>query len=170
MILYHGTNVDFGNIDLSRAEPYKDFGTGFYLTTLFEQAAKMAKRKSRIFGGTPCVLSFEAPDDLLSLPSLCVKCFEKPTKEWAVFIINNRNRDFEAHTSPLSNRDNKYDVVYGPVANDTLTTLIQRYRRGFIDEDVLLREMEYAAPTEQYSFHTEAAVAFLKKRGVTWIE
>ena len=170
MILYHGTNLDFEKIDLSRAEPYKDFGTGFYTTTLYEQAVQMAKRKSRIFGGQPCVLSFEAPDDLSALPSVRVMRFEKPTKEWAVFIINNRNRDFDDLSSPLSNRDNKYDIVYGPVANDTLTTLIQRYRHGFIDEEVLLREMEYVSPTEQYSFHTEAAVALLKKVGVVWLK
>ncbi len=169
MILYHGTNVDFEKIDLTRAEPYKDFGTGFYLTTLYEQAVQMAKRKSRIFGGKPCVLSFEAPENLLSLPSLHIKRFEKPTKEWAVFIINNRNREFDVHASPLSNRDNKYDIVYGPVANDTLTTLIQRYHHGFIDEEILLREMKYVSPTEQYSFHTEAAVALLKKVGAEWI-
>ncbi len=48
MILYHGTNVDFDSIDLSRAEPYKDFGTGFYATAIYEQAVQMAKRKSRI--------------------------------------------------------------------------------------------------------------------------
>ena len=170
MILYHGTNVDFDKIDLSRAEPYKDFGTGFYTTTLYDQAMQMAKRKSRIFGGAPCVLSFDAPNDLLSLPSVRVKRFDKPTKEWAVFIINNRNRDFDAGSSPLSNRDNKFDIVYGPVANDTLTTLIQRYHHGFIDEDVLLREMEYVSPTEQYSFHTEAAIALLKKVGAEWLK
>ena len=169
MILYHGTNLDFERIDLSRSEPHKDFGTGFYTTTLFDQAVGMAKRKSRIFGGEPCVHSYEAPDNLLDLTSVRIKAFNKPTKDWAVFIINNRNRDFTDVTSPLCNKDNKYDVVYGPVANDTLTTLIQRYHRGFIDENVLLREMEYVAPTDQYSFHTEAAIALLKKVGIQWL-
>lgn len=170
MILFHGTNVDFDRIDLSRAEPYKDFGTGFYATAIYEQALQMAKRKSRIFGGRSCIHSFETPDNLLSIPTLRIKRFEKPTKEWAVFIINDRDRDFDVLSSPLSNRDNKYDIVYGPVANDTLTTLIQRYHRGFIDENVLLREMEYVTPTEQYSFHTEAAIFFLKHTGVTWLK
>ena len=170
MILYHGTNVDFDSIDLSRAEPYKDFGTGFYATAIYEQAVQMAKRKSRIFGGHPCVHCFAAPDDLLSLSSLRIKLFEKPTKEWAMFIINNRDRDFDVHSSPLSNRDNRYDIVYGPVANDTLTTLIQRYHHGFIDDDALLREMKYVNPTEQYSFHTQAAISFLEQVGVTWLK
>ena len=37
MILYHGPNVEIERIDLNRCKPYKDFGKGFYLTTL-EQA------------------------------------------------------------------------------------------------------------------------------------
>ena len=32
MILYHGTNVDFQQIDIRKSNPYKDFGQGFYLT------------------------------------------------------------------------------------------------------------------------------------------
>ena len=40
MILYHGTNVDFNKIDISKCLPYKDFGCGFYLTDIQKQAAK----------------------------------------------------------------------------------------------------------------------------------
>ena len=50
MILYHGSNVEIQSIDLSMCKPYKDFGKGFYLTTLKEQAKRMAMRVSRIFG------------------------------------------------------------------------------------------------------------------------
>ena len=50
MKLYHGTNLDIEKIDLLKCRPYKDFGTGFYLTEIEEQAAKMAKRVSRIYG------------------------------------------------------------------------------------------------------------------------
>jgi hypothetical protein len=30
MILYHGTNADFGEIDLTKSKPNKDFGQGYY--------------------------------------------------------------------------------------------------------------------------------------------
>ena len=43
MRLYHGSNLDIKEIDLSKCRPYKDFGQGFYLTDLEEQAVKMAK-------------------------------------------------------------------------------------------------------------------------------
>lgn len=38
MTLYHGTNIDFSEIDLAKSFPLKDFGQGFYLTTIREQA------------------------------------------------------------------------------------------------------------------------------------
>lgn len=166
MILYHGTNQDFDKIDLSKCEPYKDFGTGFYTTTLFEQAKAMAIKKSRIFGGKPCVHTYEAPDNLLKANSVKIKIFNVATKNWAVFVINNRNRDFKDFESPLCNRDAKYDIVYGPVANDTLTTLIKQYQRGFINSSILLKEMKYVAPNNQYSFHTAASTELLKKVGI----
>lgn len=45
MILFHGTNTDFGAIDLTRCRPNKDFGQGFYLTDDYDQAHDMAERR-----------------------------------------------------------------------------------------------------------------------------
>lgn len=48
MKLYHGSNLAIEQIDLSKCKPYKDFGQGFYLTEIKEQAEQMAKRTSAI--------------------------------------------------------------------------------------------------------------------------
>lgn len=48
MILYHGSNTDIDKINLSKCKPNKDFGKGFYLTTLKGQAERMALRVSRM--------------------------------------------------------------------------------------------------------------------------
>lgn len=44
--------LDFETIieDLAMCRPYKDFGKGFYLTDIKEQAEKMAVRLSKIYG------------------------------------------------------------------------------------------------------------------------
>lgn len=47
MILYHGTFMEFQTIELEKCRPYKDFGKGFYLTDIEEQAMKMAEKKVR---------------------------------------------------------------------------------------------------------------------------
>ena len=44
MILYHGSNIEFDVIDLSKSKPNKDFGRGFYLSPTYIQAMEMAKR------------------------------------------------------------------------------------------------------------------------------
>ena len=49
MILYHGSNLDIASINLNMCRPYKDFGKGFYLTSMEEQARKMAHCVSKIW-------------------------------------------------------------------------------------------------------------------------
>jgi len=38
MILFHGSNLEISRIDLSKCGKYKDFGQGFYLTSIKQQA------------------------------------------------------------------------------------------------------------------------------------
>lgn len=58
--------LDFETIieDLAMCRPYKDFGKGFYLTDIKEQAEKMAVRLSKIYGGSPVVNTFIEIDHL----------------------------------------------------------------------------------------------------------
>lgn len=74
MILYHGTNVDIASISLNMCRPYKDFGKGFYLTSLEEQARKMAYRVSRIYGGKPVVNMYEIDSDFFKLLKYLKSC------------------------------------------------------------------------------------------------
>ena len=48
MKLYHGTNVDFDVIDLTKSNKYKDFGQGFYLTDI-RSRQKNSLLKSLVF-------------------------------------------------------------------------------------------------------------------------
>ena len=43
MILFHGSNQNFDVIDLSKSKDKRDFGVGFYTTTIREQAEDWAK-------------------------------------------------------------------------------------------------------------------------------
>ena len=47
MILYHGTYTQFDSIDLDKCRPFKDFGKGFYLTDIRQQAEEMAIRRTK---------------------------------------------------------------------------------------------------------------------------
>ena len=67
MTLYHGTNADVESIDLAKGIRYKDFGQGFYLTPDRQTAVRMAQKKTRLFGGTPTLITYEMDDAALQL-------------------------------------------------------------------------------------------------------
>ena len=127
MILYHGSNTAIDGIDLNRCRPYKDFGRGFYLTDIREQAQRMAARTARMFSGNPTLTMFEF--------------------------------DLEEAQSPCHD----YDIVIGPVADDTIARLLRLYTENFINEEQLLHELTFSKVTSQYFFHSEAAIKMLKR-------
>lgn len=94
----------------------------------------MAQRRARIDGGIPTVTVYDVPDNLTENSDLNCRIFDdKPTIEWAIFIKNNRDRKFTDISSRECNLDCKYDVVIGPVANDTVGLLIRQFSRGMIE-------------------------------------
>ena len=163
MLLYHGSNMAIVEIDLDKCKPFKDFGRGFYLTTIEEQALLMAGRTSRIFSGLPTVTTFTLDEKALSAGTLSIKRFDEPTLEWALFVLNNRNRNFTEITNKNCNQDNKYDIVVGPIANDDIALLLRTYTRGYIDGKALLNGMRYKKLNNQYAFHTMNALPLLKR-------
>lgn len=155
MKLYHGTNVDFDDIDLTKSNKYKDFGSGFYLTDIRAQAEELAAKKSRLFGGYPIIQEYEFDESLLNGEDLKVLKFDKPSTEWAKFIFNNRNRD--------SNFIHDFDIVIGPIANDGVAYLLGRYEEGTLTIEELSDKLDYNRLNSQYFFGTEKSLKYLKR-------
>ena len=164
MRLYHGSNIAIDNINLAMCRPYKDFGQGFYLTDIEKQAEKMAIRVARIYGEKPIVNIYEIEDNFKDLKNLKIKDFGiQTTEEWARFVMNNRSRAFTDMKNVLCNKDNKYDIVIGPVADDNMALLFRQYENEIIDFETLVKGMIYKETSSQYSFHTENSVKLLRK-------
>lgn len=70
MILYHGSNVEINEIDFSKCKSYKDFGKGFYLTSMKQQAVRMAENRAALFGGEPVVNIYKVDEDIMYKPEL----------------------------------------------------------------------------------------------------
>ncbi len=101
MLLYHGSNTDIQEINPAMCRPYKDFGQGFYLTVMKDQAEKMARRVARIYGGSPVLNIYELDDSFMQTKGLNIKDFGTQTsEEWARFVQNNRNKSFEDFSDP----------------------------------------------------------------------
>jgi hypothetical protein len=66
MNLYHGSNMEIRAPKIIKSKRLLDFGTGFYLTSDFEQAQKWATRTTnRREAGTPIVSMFYIAIQLL---------------------------------------------------------------------------------------------------------
>lgn len=155
MILYHGTNTDFSSIDLQKSYPFKDFGQGFYLTTILQQAERMAQRKFLTFGGQLTVQKYDFDEAALKTGDLNVLIFESITTDWAEFIFKNRNRPLHFH--------HDYDIVIGPVADDGVAYLIDRYQEGSLTSKEFAQMLEYRKLSNQYCFCTQKAISYLKR-------
>ena len=153
MKLYHGSNTKIEKIDLSKCRPYKDFGQGFYLTEIKEQAEKMASRTAHIYEGEPIVTEFEFDESALT--KLSVKQFDGPNEEWALFVLANRSKENQQPT-------HSYDIVIGPVADDDIAQLFRNFNDGFINLTMLVEGLKYKKVSSQYFFHTEDAIKYLK--------
>ena len=148
MILYHGSNIEISQIDIDKGRKGKDFGKGFYLSaslTTFRQGK-----------GVPVVSKFMFDESILNGKSdIKIKQFGGYTIEWAEFILLNRNNNtnIQAHD---------YDIVIGPIADDTVGLQLRRFIQGYINISQLVNELSYIRPTIQYFFGTPAAINLLK--------
>ncbi|MBR0072541.1 MAG: DUF3990 domain-containing protein [Bacteroidales bacterium] len=150
MILYHGSNMPIETVDLSKSRPFKDFGRAFYLSEDKKQALEMARFKTLTTGGVETLTSFNV-DDLSGLN--CLR-FDAYTEEWAEFVYNNRD-EHQQFQHP-------FDVVYGPIANDTVGVQIRDLRERKISFKSFLENLKYhKGITFQYAFCTELAVSKL---------
>ena len=156
MKLFHGSNTIVKTIDFAMCKPYKVFGKGFYLTEIKQQAILMANRTANIFGGTPAVSVFEFNEEIaFNDTALSIKRFYEPNEEWALFVMNNRNR---IKAQPF----HKYDIVIGPVADDDIATLIRNFEDKIIDLPTLVNNLKYKKISSQYFFHSQKSLSYLK--------
>ena len=157
MILFHGSNVPIESIRLDLCSPNKDFGRGFYLTDIEVQAGQMALRRVRIAGtGRAVVSRYAFEETLLDSVELKIKIFDRQSKEWALFVMANR----EAEQTGFRH---DYDIVIGPVADDGVAFQLERYARQLISLETLVEELTYRKLNRQYFFGTELSISKLRK-------
>lgn len=153
MILYHGSKVLVKSPEIRIQKYNKDFYFGFYCTLIREQAARWAVR----FDGVGYLSEYlYTPDD-----SLKVKRFPEMSEEWLDFIVSCR----------LGN-PHDYDIVEGPMANDTIFNYVQNFADGKISREAFWELTKFKKPTHQISFHTARGLTTLSfvKGSEVWDE
>ena len=144
--VYHGSNVVVPEPKIMLNGHYKDFGYGFYCTNIKKQAKRWALTKR----GNSVVNTYSYVD----ISTQNVKIFSEMTEEWLEFVVNCR-RGIE----------HNYDIVEGPMADDTIYNYVQNFIDGKISRAAFWELAKFNHPTHQISFHTISALDTLKFLG-----
>lgn len=146
MKVYHGSDTPIEEIDLEKCKYGKDFGRGFYVTKLKEQAETMSARVSKWSREKPVVSEFDFDEFALIDNELKILVFDDYTDEWFDFVIlNRRNKE--------KRQVHNYDIVEGPVANDKISTQIDDYLEGTISKEQFFSDLIHN-PSHQICFCT----------------
>ena len=132
MELYHGSGDIVEFPEIRKTRYTKDFSWGFYCTQSYEQAHRWAERR-HTHGVVNVYIYHENPD------------------EWLDFIAECR-----------SGKIHDYDIVEGPMADDTIWNFVNDFLNGNISRSVFWEYAKFKHPTHQISFHSIKALACLE--------
>lgn len=147
MIVYHGSTEIVEKPDVEHSYRLLDFGRGFYVTTVKEQAERWARRKADIFGKNKAIVNIYRMND--DINGFQVKFFEEDLIEWIDFVC--RCRDGEKDYQ-------KYDLIFGKVANDKVFRVVDMYHTGIWDKERALKEIRVYPSYDQIAFIHQKAI------------
>lgn len=147
LVIYHGTTraaateIMRSGVSVTQGPPKRDFGRGFYATTLRQQANQWAWHlSSQTPGSEPAVLEFQMDrSELGRLDTLSFVRGDRDASDFWSFVVHCR---LEGTDHARIGPNKQYDVVIGPVA-------------AFWDQYVTMQG------SDQISFHTADAERLL---------
>jgi hypothetical protein len=156
MIIYHGSTVIVKQPIILQRERMVDFGPGFYTTSNKEQALIWAQLVAVRRESSEQFLSVYELDLKKAEKELTVIRFKEPDEAWLDFVCaNRRGREIvEA-----------YDMVFGPVADDRVYTVVQYYENGVYDKDEAIKRLKVDKLYDQILFHTEKSLIYCQFTG-----
>ena len=155
MYIYHGSNTTVEH-QLIPQNHFLDFGFGFYTTFNKAQACDFARKVAlrRRFG--VATLNVYSVDEEQMKASCLLLRFDEPDSEWLEFVCANRTNSYTGQ---------KYDLIYGPVANDDVYATVAAYLNGTFPKEITLAALKVKKLFNQLVFASELALSFLKFEG-----
>ena len=146
MIVYHGSSEIVKQPDILHSYRALDFGKGFYVTSVREQAERWARRKADLFGGKAIVNQYQMSDETTGLR---VKTFSDDLSEWIDFVCDCRDG------KPVYQQ---YDLIIGKVANDKVFRVVDMYHSGIWDRERALKEIRTYPNYDQIAFISQISI------------
>ena len=144
MKVYHASSVTVERPDTEHSRSFLDFGPGFYVTTLEQQAIEYGQRFLRR-GREAWLNVYELSD---SLDGWQVLSFDAYDESWLDFVSECR----------AGRTQGDWDIVSGGIANDKVFRTLDLYFSGDIGKQDALRRLVYEKPNYQLCFRTQQAI------------
>ena len=140
--LYHGSYMTVSQPLAKAGRKNLDFGPGFYLTSIKEQAEAwatiVASRKGRSV--SPVINVYQFDNQLAKLNNVRRKVFQTYDIEWLEYVVSCRQgKDVSAD----------FDLVEGGVANDNVIDTVEDYEKGVITAEQALGQLRYKKVNHQ---------------------
>ena len=134
--LYHGSYTEISAPLAKIGRRNLDFGQGFYLTSLKQQAENWAtivsSRRGRNVVGKVSVFRFNESQAVTD--GIRFKRFEVYDIEWLNYVVDcRRGKDISS----------EYDIVEGGVANDNVIDTVEDFEKGIITAEQALGQLRY---------------------------
>ena len=140
--LYHGSYIQVETPLVKLGRKKVDFGQGFYLTKLRQQASSWAKtiaeRKGR--NNIPILSIYSFDYDAVKSKNYRIKIFDSYNLEWLDYVVDCRKG---------GKKQDMYDVVEGGVANDNVIDTVEDYENNIITAEQALGQLKYKAVNHQ---------------------
>ena len=137
MKVFHGSYyMEIDEIDLFKGELACDFGRGFYVTNLYQQAEYWATRKGKQRKTKGVINEYVFYESAFVGDYFKTLRFAGYSEEWLDFVVMNRNND-------TTDNLHDYDIVEGPVADDDIATQITIYLAGGITKTKFQEELKF---------------------------
>lgn len=139
--VYHAGVEEIKKPDVFHSRPQLDFGPGFYLTDIYEQAVNWSIRRANKFKREPIINKYLLRrEDLRELSGGRSCIFKAYNDEWLDFVVGNRlGQDLWK----------SYDYIEGGVADDRVVDTIDLYMTGFIPRSEGIERLKYLKPNNQ---------------------
>ena len=161
MTLYHGSDQIIKIPELRLSIRTLDFGPGFYTTTNKKQAVDFAVKvydRSIRTGDTPkgkFISIYDVNYEIMQ-KELNILRFESADEAWFDFVIANRRSTWQGKRN---------DVIFGPVANDTIYRTLIAFENGTLSKAETIARLNVRQLFDQMTFASERSLSYLKFSG-----
>ncbi|MBQ2169962.1 MAG: DUF3990 domain-containing protein [Prevotella sp.] len=138
--VYHGASQEVSSPLVHVGRENLDFGKGFYVTDIRNQAKIWAEVKSRYLMDAKGYINEYLFDFDNAIKDFRYKKFEKYDREWLHFIVDSRD-GLKVWKG--------FDIIEGGVANDRVIDTVEAFKAGQISEEKALIELSKHQPNNQ---------------------